>query len=974
MKPVEQTTMADRPPAYPVPQCDAALTACNLEGRMGTTVTDAGDRARLGTFGMIAASLTAAFLLRWHGLDGSPDLRNGIEVTGALFGIVVASMFAAQYLASGCRRDLFIGLAFLVGGGQGLVCGSLDLGRDPAWTGLAADRAFAPLAVARFPGALVMAALLLAALRVSGPVAQKDRRRRELLRATVWTAVAVAAGLVVALRLPFSASGFAGRVVAYLAGLMPVFALVVSAGAYLRVFRRTCEPLAGWLALSIFIHAVGAAAMVLSRGPRDPLLGGAHLLGALGYAVAMLGFALCLIRSTAARTASEQAARESEQRLRTMVNTSRDAIIAVCPTGTIRFFNRAAENMFGLSEAEALGRPIVDLVPERFRQEYTEEVLRFFRDAAAGSTVEAIAQRHGGTEFPVELSLARGQWGAEPYVLAVLRDIGERARAAAALEESLSLLRATLESTADGVLVVDRKGRVTTMNRRFREMWRIPDDVAETGSNEKLLGYVLSDLQDPDRFLEGVKALYESPETESFDLIELRDGRVFERYSRPQRVGEAIVGRVWSFRDVTDRRRADKALYEAKVAAEVANQAKSEFLANMSHEIRTPMTAILGFAENLLDPTLSEDERLNAVQTIRRNGDHLLDIINDILDLSKVEAGRLSVERVACSPFQVVAQVHSLMQVRAGAKGLVFNIEYLGSIPATIRTDPVRLRQILLNLVGNAIKFTDTGGVRLVTRFLPTLNEAGEAAPASAWQPSSGGYIQFDVIDTGIGMSPAQIANVFRPFAQADSSITRRFGGTGLGLVISKRLAEMLGGWIRCESTPGEGSTFRVTISTGPLDGVPMLDGPPQEAPVAAAGSSPAALPPRLDCRILLAEDGPDNQRLISFVLKKAGAQVSVVENGLLGVEAALAARDQGRPFDVILMDMQMPVLDGYAATRMLRGKGYRGPILALTAHAMASDRQKCLDAGCDDYIGKPIDRRSLVETIARYAAEPMPA
>lgn len=396
---------------------------------------------------------------------------------------------------------------------------------------------------------------------------------------------------------------------------------------------------------------------------------------------------------------------------------------------------------------------------------------------------------------------------------------------------------------------------------------------------------------------------------------------------------------------------------QATDAAETANRAKSEFLANMSHEIRTPMTAILGFTDVLLDPDLPDAEKLDAVHTVRRNGNHLLGIINDILDLSKIEAGKLEMERIRCSPVQIVSDLESLMQVRADAKILSYSIEYDGPVPETIQIDPLRLKQILVNLIGNAIKFTETGGVRLITRFVD-----GGTEPK----------MQFDVIDTGIGMTTAQVGKLFQAFTQADSSTTRNFGGTGLGLMISKRLAETLGGNITVESEHGQGSTFRVTVAAGSLDGVKMI-ADPLSVTIATPGTN--ATPPGADqpalqgCRILLAEDGPDNQRLIAHFLKKAGAEVTVEQNGKLAVDAALAARDEGAPFDVILMDMQMPVMDGYGATGLLRQKGYEGTIIALTAHAMASDRQECLDAGCDDWISKPVNRTKLIETIRTHFA-----
>jgi Amt family ammonium transporter len=387
--------------------------------------------------------------------------------------------------------------------------------------------------------------------------------------------------------------------------------------------------------------------------------------------------------------------------------------------------------------------------------------------------------------------------------------------------------------------------------------------------------------------------------------------------------------------------------------AQKANRAKSEFLANMSHEIRTPMTAILGFSDVLLE-SLDNNEDIQTVRTIKRNGNYLIELINDILDLSKIEAGKLEIRRTTCSPTKVVADVATLMRGRAADKGLDFNVEYNGRIPETILCDPTRLRQILINLVGNAIKFTETGSVSLITQLVGNADEC----------PS----LRVDVIDTGIGMKGREIAKIFQPFTQADSSTTKVFGGTGLGLTISKRLAEMLEGEILVDSTPGQGTTFSLAIPTGSLDGVAMLQNPAEVTLESETQVETPTLPQaKLDSRVLLAEDGPDNRRLISLLLGAAGADVTVAENGQIALEKALAANDEGNPFSVILMDMQMPVLDGYGATRKLRDAGYSLPIVALTANAMASDERKCLNAGCDDYMTKPIDRNKLQAIVAKY-------
>ena len=403
---------------------------------------------------------------------------------------------------------------------------------------------------------------------------------------------------------------------------------------------------------------------------------------------------------------------------------------------------------------------------------------------------------------------------------------------------------------------------------------------------------------------------------------------------------------------------ANKALEESNEAAQAANRAKSAFLANMSHEIRTPMTAILGFADMIRtegDLSKAPPQRIEAIDTITRNGEHLLNLINGILDLSQIEAGKLQIDRETCLPSRVVSEVMSLMKVRVDTKGLSLTVEFDGKIPESIKSDSNRLRQILINLVANAIKFTEDGHVRVVTR----LSDGNSAEPK----------MHFEVTDTGIGMSEEQMTNLFKPFSQVDSSATRRFGGTGLGLAISKRLAEMLGGDISVRSSPGKGSTFTLTISTGSLEGVKLIDGPTEtECHAQQDDKSPVQHDTKLDCRILLAEDGPDNQRIISFLLKKAGAEVTVANNGQVALDCVGAAQDEGNPFDVILMDMQMPVMDGYDATKTLRAAGYSKPIIALTAHAMKDDRLKCLEAGCNDYMTKPIDHVTFLPLIARYA------
>ena len=392
-------------------------------------------------------------------------------------------------------------------------------------------------------------------------------------------------------------------------------------------------------------------------------------------------------------------------------------------------------------------------------------------------------------------------------------------------------------------------------------------------------------------------------------------------------------------------------LQNAKHAAEQASSFKTAFLSIMSHELRTPMTAINGFADLLLRPEISESTWLNYVQLIRRNGEHLLRISNDILDLSKVEAGKMSVENVPTAPVEIVSQVLSLLRPRAIEKGIELELKYDGDIPSRVQTDPTRLRQILLNLLGNAIKFTDHGSVRLVVRT--DLTDSN--------QP----MMNYCIEDSGIGMTKEEIERLFQPFMQADVSTSRKFGGTGLGLAISRNFAKLLGGNVTVESVLGKGSTFCFNHQAGSLAGIKMLSTPAQLT--LATSSLDAAQLPTIDGRILLAEDGFDNQELIALYLREAGADVTIANNGRVARDSVIAAADRATPFDLVLMDMEMPEMDGIAATSALRNHGHKLPIIALTANATSEARDRCLTAGCTAVVTKPVDWAKLFKAILAH-------
>ena len=510
-------------------------------------------------------------------------------------------------------------------------------------------------------------------------------------------------------------------------------------------------------------------------------------------------------------------------------------------------------------------------------------------------------------------------------------------------------VRAALDTLTEGLLIIDRKQNVVLANEAFAKL------VGK--ASENLIGSQIGRFEWlapegtplPKEHHPWAASLAGSG-VESSGMINLRDANsklhTFLLNCAPVLGGGGKpVGVLISLDDVTQLEENKVELGKAKEKAEAANQAKSDFLANMSHDIRTPMNAILGFTELLKRGYgRNEADARKYLETIHSSGKHLLDLINDILDLSKIEAGHLQVERIACSPYFIAREVVNVLGVRARDKGIALTFAVKGTIPETIESDPTCLRRMVTNLVGNAVKFTEHGGVGVVLHF----REQGSKP-----------LIAIEVTDSGVGIAPDKLGDIFDPFTQADSSVTRKFGGTGLGLTISRRFARALGGDIVVNSEYGKGSTFMVTVETGSLNGIRMLQENEflSHAPAAASEQSRWSFRP---AHVLVVDDGPENRELLKLVLGDTGLHVSEAENGSLAVDMA---REQA--FDLILMDMQMPVMDGFTATRTLRADGLKTPIIALSANAMKGSEKTLMEAGCSGFLTKPINIDQLLETLA---------
>ncbi|MFO0809132.1 MAG: ATP-binding protein [Gemmataceae bacterium] len=614
--------------------------------------------------------------------------------------------------------------------------------------------------------------------------------------------------------------------------------------------------------------------------------------------------------------------------------------------------NRAVLEQTGASSKEELLNALPTLFTNRTLVVFAEELVGLWegRDTLE---LQSSGKRLDGTISELILRLHIPRRGNVPDLSRVIltgTDVTARVRVEEELRESRERFELAVRGSQNGIWDWQRDGDRVYLSPLWKEMLGYVDgEIANDWSTLQLLAHP----DDLDQMRETFAAYVDNriPRFRAELRMKHRDGSwrwhqsTGEALRRPDGSAYRIVG---SHIDVTERRQAEELLRTAKEAAEAASRAKGEFLASMSHEIRTPINGILGMTRLALDTSLDEEQR-DYLQTVMTSGEALLTVINDILDFSKVEAGKLELEAIPFALHETIEGTVKTLAVRAREKGLELRLEFGDNLPRNVVGDPGRLRQILLNLLGNSLKFTECGSVTI------RVDRSGTVMPGMG---TAVDRVVFTISDTGIGIPSDKLAAIFEPFAQADSSTTRRYGGTGLGLSISRRLVELMGGTIEVESESGVGSVFTFSTVFGRPTAKSIVELP--AAPTDGTGRS---------LSVLLAEDNIVNQRLVVRLLEKRGHRVTVAGNGAAAVEEW-----RGKDFDIILMDVQMPDVDGFEATASIREQeteGQRIPIVALTAHALKGDRERCLAAGMDGYLTKPIQPADLYKTLHEFADSP---
>ncbi|QDT02046.1 Autoinducer 2 sensor kinase/phosphatase LuxQ [Rubripirellula lacrimiformis] len=627
------------------------------------------------------------------------------------------------------------------------------------------------------------------------------------------------------------------------------------------------------------------------------------------------------------------------------------------PDRPITFVNDGFTKMTGYSESEVVGRNC------RFLQGTDtdpETVAEIRRAVQGGESLRTLIQnyRKDGTPFWNDLYITpvRDDAGTVTHFVGVQNDVTERNASAELAKSNEQTIRLLLDSTAEGIFGLGADGACIFCNESAARMlgYESGDELVEQEMHSVTQPRTADGCEFPISASRILAALREGRADNVRDEVFCRcDGSVFpvEYWCHPIKQDDEVIGAVVTFVDIAERLEVEQELREAKEIADAANQAKSRFLANMSHELRTPLSAILGFTQIIREEPTDESLQEN-LATIQRNGDYLLRLLGDVLDLSRIESDKFQTSNSTVSLGHILGDVHATMQMRTVEYDNQLDFDLKNPLPTTVTTDAARLRQIMINLIANALKFAPKGRVNVLVD--------SEDVDGKVW-------LVVSVQDTGIGISQQKINTLFEPFVQADRSISNRFGGTGLGLSITKRLVSALGGSIGVESEQGKGSTFTFRVPIDPIGtrGTVSVQSSAESSDVA---SSPDVKARRvaLNAKVLIADDMRDVRFVAQHFLKKADCHVEAAENGQQAVDMIVAAIEAGEPFELCLMDMQMPELDGVGAIREIRARGIELPVIALTADAMKGTRRRLIAEGFDEYLSKPLDVDRLLTAAVR--------